>query len=128
MTSSDEDNGELPIIGESKFCVRTILELLASQPGSINLDFESKILDFCACRGKIGTLLAEHGFTEIYAQDGQEARKHLLKKTNAYKDIKTYIVGKHAGPKEFKNAFDIVTCSAAFGSNLIPARGFNDII
>lgn len=51
----------------------------------------------------------------------------LLRK-GIYKDIETFIVGKQGLPKSYKRAFDVVTCAGGLGTNLLPAKSFDDMI
>jgi len=55
---------------------------------------DAKILDFGAGSGGLGALLAEEGFTNVFAQEGSESKKRSLIRKNLYKDIESFIVGK----------------------------------
>ena len=89
---------------------------------------DAKILDLGAGKGQIGKLLSEHGYTEIYGQEGSYAKKQLLMQKGHYKDIESFIVGSQPLPWTYRKAFDVVTCAGGLGTNLLPAKCFNDML
>jgi len=70
-----------------QLCVEAVTEHL-------DIDLDAKILDFGAGSGGLGALLAEEGFTNVFAQEGSESKKRSLIRKNLYKDIESFIVGK----------------------------------
>ena len=108
----------------------TIKQLVAGEVDSVDHSAgrDCKILDFNARRGTVGKLLAEDGFSQVYAQEGSEHRKSALLKKGYYKDVEAYIVGKLALPHKLRRSFDVVTCSGGLGTNLLPARCFEDML
>ena len=90
--------------------------------------FDAKVLDFGSDNAQIGTLLKEQGLTELYAQCDTAAKKQSLERKGIYKDIESFIVGKQGLPKSYRRAFDVVTCAGGLGTNLLPAKSFDDMI
>ena len=90
-------------------------------------DREAKVLDFGAGRGHLGQLLTRRGFTEVYGQEGSEAKKQMLLKQGTYRDIEATIVGKQPLPRAYRKNFDVVVC-ASLGTNTLPARCFEDML
>jgi len=108
----------------SSMCLSAINELLADRPDAFN----HKILDYSAGAGSTGQLLVDHGYSEVYAQEGTLTKKQALERKGIYKDIETYIVGRQALPVPYRKTFDIVTCAGGLGTHLLPASCFNDML
>lgn len=85
-------------------------------------------MDIGAGKGQIGKFLSEKGYTEIYGQEGSEAKKQLLMQKGHYKDIERFIVGNQPLPRIYRRAFDVVTCAGGLGTNLLPAECFTDML
>ena len=109
---------------EPRMCFEAIVALVAGMEDPTGM----RILDFGAGRGQMGQLLAQHGFTEVYGQEGSLAKKQSLERQGLYKDIETFIVGKQSLPKAYRRSFDVVTCSGGLGTNLLPAQCFSDML
>ena len=108
-------------------CAQAIIEVLSKDITSESF-LDAKVLQFGANNGNLGKLLAEQGLTELYAQCGSQAKKSSLKRKGIYKDIETYIVGKQGLPRPFRRSFDVVTCAGGLGTNLLPAKSFDDML
>ena len=52
----------------------------------------------------------------------------MLVRKGLYKDVESFIVGKQALPTSYRRAFDVVTCAGGLGTNLLPARCFDDML
>lgn len=116
-------------------CVKGVLEVIekvTESSESTSSGHQNKILDFAAGKGLVGKKLAAEGFTEIYGQEGSQSKvPYLMRKVDdqsVYKDVQTFIVGKQALPVVYRRKFDIVTCSGGLGTNLLPARAFEDML
>ena len=118
-------------------CVNGVLEVIEmmeavshSESDVDDCGLGNKILDFAAGKGLVGKKLAGKGFSEIYGQEGSKSKIHFLRKMGdeVYKDVQTFIVGKQALPMAYRRKFDIVTCSGGLGTNLLPARAFEDML
>ena len=73
--------------------MQAIDELLTNASDSLDSNKDAKILDIGAGKGQIGRFLSEKGYTEIYGQEGSNAKKQLLMQKGHYKDIENFIVG-----------------------------------
>ena len=146
VAESFKDVQEAIFLNESKMCVQAITEVLSNLPSGDNSKSavvgdgdeiigdtsltkkDAKILDIGAGKGQIGQLLSEQGYTEIYGQEGSDAKKEYLMQKGHYKGIETFIVGKQSLPKIYRRQFDVVTCAGGLGTNLLPAICFKDML
>jgi len=72
--------------------------------------------------------LVNNGFTEVYGQEGCISKGQSLLKKGLYKDIEIFIAGKQSIPVSYRRTFDFVTCAGGLGTNLLPARCFDDML
>lgn len=145
MPSSDaseleEATDAIEPLSENQLCMKAIQEVLQSLTTNVSDSEEeskedrlasvldAKILDFGAGRGQLGQLLTENGFNNVFGQEGSEAKKQFLLRKGYYADIVSYIVGKQGLPSAYRRSFDVVTCAGGLGTNLLPARCFDDML
>lgn len=107
--------------------VQAIMDL--AENGYLHLsETETKVLDFGVCNGEVGELFSSLGFTQVYGQEGNEQKRNRSLKKGHYKEIESFIVGKHAMPSQWTRAFDIVSCSGNLGVGLMPSQGLLDMV
>lgn len=63
---------------------------------------ETKVLDFGVNNGEVGELFNSLGFTEVYGQEGSLHKRNRSMTKGHYKEIESFIAGKHALPSHFR--------------------------
>ena len=78
--------------------------------------------------GKLGELLVEAGFGNIYGVEPNEAMIKIAEKKGVYAQLKSRLCGTGDFEEELKSIFDIGLGSGVFVKNHVPPEGFEELL